>query len=245
MSVFHFRHFDLIQSKNGLKMNTDSMLLGVFTDASKAFEVFDFGAGTGVLSLMLAQRFPEIRITAIELDVEDAQVAESNFQNSPWSNRLSIICGDLFELAFSQNKAQLVICNPPYFLDALTAQSQGTNRVKHSDTGKLKQFLQSAFDFTDDNGTSWFILPAENAQVHTTLFEKTGWFIQQEILIFPKPEKNCVRIIYELGKSSVNKVQYRDFIIRNNDHSYSEAYVQLTKAFHGKDLHPTSLSSDQ
>ena len=234
MSVFRFRHFDLIQSEKGLKMNTDSMLLGAFANASLAKTAADFGCGTGVLSLMLAQRFPNLQILGIELDAGDASVAAENFEKSRWSERLTVVRGNVFEFQFPE-KVDLVICNPPYFVNSMKAQTVDSIRVKHTFHKELQLFFHKAFDACNKNGSAWFILPYQEDVWSRDQFSSIGWFIKKSIHVYPKPDSTCIRVIFELSKKEVMEEKSL-FVIRNEDNSYSSQYRELTKEFHGVEI---------
>jgi tRNA1Val (adenine37-N6)-methyltransferase len=86
MSSFSFKHFSVEQSNSALKVGTDAMVLGAFIDAENANNSLDIGSGTGVLSLMIAQKNPTINVTAIEIDELSCLDCLRNFLNSPWNN---------------------------------------------------------------------------------------------------------------------------------------------------------------
>src|SRR5476649_1720171 len=88
--VFHFKQFDVDQTGCAMKINTDGVLLGAFAEADAPKAVLDIGTGTGVIALMLAQKFPGAKIDAIEIDQAAAGTATRNFQNSPFAERLNI-----------------------------------------------------------------------------------------------------------------------------------------------------------
>jgi len=107
LSVFRFKYFDVKQEKNPLKVGTDSMLLGAFIEASGHKRALDLGSGTGVLSLMIAQKNPIITIDAIEIHEDGSQECRENFASSPWSERLTVFQGDYFIFPF-QSKYDLI-----------------------------------------------------------------------------------------------------------------------------------------
>ena len=114
MSVFKFKKFSIVQSKSAMKVGTDGVLLGSWVNCQKAKKILDIGAGTGLISLMLAQRNKECNITAIEIDKDTSEEAKININNSKWRDRISIINISLNNFATSE-KFDFIVSNPPYF----------------------------------------------------------------------------------------------------------------------------------
>src|ERR1700750_3408056 len=111
--IFKFKQFDIDQSGCAMKINTDGVLLGALADADKSQSILDIGTGTGVIALMLAQRFTSAKIDAVEIDIRAAKTAELNFKNSIFSERLIIYPTSIesFDEAL-ENKYDLIISNP-------------------------------------------------------------------------------------------------------------------------------------
>jgi len=82
---FRFKQFKVEQDKCAMKIGTDSILLGAWTNCSEAKTVLDIGTGTGVLALMLAQK-SDAEIFAIDIDEQSVIQAKQNVNNSPWHN---------------------------------------------------------------------------------------------------------------------------------------------------------------
>jgi tRNA1Val (adenine37-N6)-methyltransferase len=147
-----------------MPITTDSVLLGAwaFTGNDTAPEtVLDIGTGCGVLALMMAQRFPHARIDAIEIDGPSAEEARENVQTSPWPDRISVIHADFKTFAFSRAYS-LIVCNPPYFQQALESPHERRNRARHGSTSGLtyQQLVNGVSRILRNDGTLALILPA-------------------------------------------------------------------------------------
>ena len=114
-SLFRFKQFSLENNVAGLKIGTDGVLLGAWSQTGESLSIWDIGTGTGVIALMLAQRSDAL-ITGFEIDPHAASVAASNFRNSPWAGRMKIIEGDAVEMTKYLDPADIIISNPPYSL---------------------------------------------------------------------------------------------------------------------------------
>ena len=133
MSFFRFKQFTVYQDKTPMKVNTDSVMLGSWCNHNFPSEILDIGTGTGILALMAAQRFPNAKITAIEILPEAADEAKHNFTLSHWSDRIELINDDFRKFAtFTKQKFDLIITNPPYFENQLLPNDEYLQIAKHT-----------------------------------------------------------------------------------------------------------------
>ncbi len=233
MSLFHFKEFSIQQDVSAMKVGTDAMILGSLVDANLKVNGLDIGTGTGVLSLMLAQKNKNICINAIEIDVESAKEAELNFQNSSWSNRLRIVHAD-FRTFFTEIQFDLIISNPPYFENGILNESIRKANSRHEDSLPLQELFQKVAEMLAANGHFWLILPFETAAKWKMKATELKLSCEKEIIIFGKPNlpKRIVLCFSKVGveceKSSV--------LIRTENNEYSNEYKELTVDFHGVKL---------
>lgn len=135
---FNFKRFTVRQDKCAMKVCTDSCILGAITAGQltnyPVRNILDIGAGTGLLSLMLAQKSPDtVRIDAIEIDEPSVSQMRDNFKSSPWNNKLNIVNADAVGYT-GEVKYDLIISNPPFYENHLKGKSQSKTMAKH-DTG--------------------------------------------------------------------------------------------------------------
>ena len=205
------------------------MLLGAYIDASKQSVGLDIGAGTGVLSLMLAQRNPSIQITCIEIDEKSSEECSANIMESPWSNRIQLINHDCIEYQFKR-KFDLVFSNPPYYLTD-NSSSESNERTKHITPETLLSWLNKIANLLTLKGEFWMIWPSETSQKIIEMAHDSGLHVSKKIAIYSKKNKLSRNI---LCFSREKKEEFNDeqLIIRNHDNSYSDAYRSLTSDFH-------------
>lgn len=233
MSKFHFKHFSVEQERSALKVGTDSMILGSFIDYTSRKKGLDIGAGTGVLSLMVAQSNPEIQIDAIEIDDESVIDCKTNFECSNWSERLNVIHSDFLAFPF-QNKYDLIFSNPPFYHNSLLSSDERTAISKHSFHLPFDRLFEKVNHLLTDNGHFWLIIPAEHTQTIKEIAKENQLFLTKEIAIYGKPEKQTRSI---LSFSKIEKPNTTDSItIREVNGNYTEQYIKLTKDFHFKNL---------
>jgi tRNA1Val (adenine37-N6)-methyltransferase len=130
-SVFRFKQFGVAHDKCAMKVNTDGVLLGAWGDVSEAKRILDVGTGTGVIALMMAQKNAIAEIHAIDVDNDAYLQAKENFENSKWASRLTSFHSSLQEFNPGM-KYDVIISNPPYFIDDLKTSSHRKNVAKHT-----------------------------------------------------------------------------------------------------------------
>lgn len=233
MSSFSFKHFSVEQSNSALKVGTDAMVLGAFIDAENANNSLDIGSGTGVLSLMIAQKNPTIHVTAIEIDELSCLDCLRNFLNSPWNNRLNLLNSNFLTQNFS-GTFDLIFSNPPFYENSLINSDTRKAKAKHESHLSFYLLFEKVSKILSEIGTFWIIMPYENANKWIENASEYRLYCIQKINIFAKPN-SMKRTILVFSKIK-SEMLLSDFIIRNNDNSYSDHYIQLTKEFHSKVL---------
>lgn len=234
MSVFRFKQFDVKQANNPLKVGTDAMLLGAFIDANNKKSGLDLGTGTGVLSLMIAQKNTKIQLDAVEINSLAAVECSFNFKQSVWSNRLNCLEGDYLSIDF-QKHYDLIFSNPPYHLESIIGTDLEYNRAKHSDSNELAELFRLVNRILSKDGDFWLILPFQLQTYILEVAKENLLYCKQLIQIHSKENKRNTRSIFQFQKKQAN-LTVKDFYIRNADNSYTKEYIQLTKVFHFVEL---------
>ena len=205
------------------------MLLGAYIDASKQSLGLDIGAGTGVLSLMLAQRNPSIQITCIEIDEKSSEECSANIMESPWSNRIHLINHDFIEYQFT-HKFDLIFTNPPYYLTD-NSSNESNERTKHITPESLLSWLNKIAELLTIKGEFWMIWPSETSQKIIEMAHDSGLHVAKKITVYSKKNK-LSRNILCFSREKKEGFNDEQLIIRNHDNSYSDAYRSLTSDFH-------------
>lgn len=233
MSVFRFKEFSVIQDRSAMKVGTDAMLLGSFIESNQKGNCLEIGTGTGVISLMIAQRSPELRITTLEIDSESLEEAIQNFQNSPWKDRIEGVLGDFLDFSTTE-KFDLIVSNPPYFENGLLNESKRKASTRHEASLPLIHLFEKSMNLLTEKGVFVLIIPAQSAQKWIDNALKMNLFCFKEITIFGKSNLPKRSILFF---SKENKEIIREeLIIRNSDNTYTEEYKRLTIDFHGVEL---------
>lgn len=229
---FHFKQFSIDQSGCAMKINTDGVLLGALTEADQPKSILDIGTGTGVIALMLAQRFTTASIDAVEIVEAAAKTAKANFEGSVFIDRLNLYANS-FELFFEanpDNKYDLIVSNPPFYINSLQSPGVGKKLAKHTDAGFFDTLVSAAAKHLTNEGLFWLILPIDTAELVKQLAVSNRLYLQQIISIksYPKSEPHREMIAFGLHQT---KMVEKEFIIYDAPKAYSGQYQVALKDF--------------
>ncbi len=230
-SIFNFKYFSVDQANCAMKINTDGVLLGAISSAKNPKTILDIGTGTGVIALMLAQRFVEAKIDAVEIDSSSAKTAEQNFRNSSFADRLLLYPVSIHDF-WLQNKHQqyeLIVSNPPFYLDTLTSLKENKTLAKHAVPAFFENLMKSVPDFLSPNGIFWLILPVKTALLVKDL-AKDNLFLQEEIAVSSYPDELPHRYLLSFGLKR-NNIWKSALSIYQDQKVYSKAHQTLLKEF--------------
>ncbi len=209
-----------------MKVGTDAVLLGAMAHHPNPKRILDIGTGTGIIGLMLAQRYPEAQIDLLEKDIPAFKEAKLNALNSPFDDRVHVIQGD-FESIELINKYDLIVSNPPYHLEDFVSSNEKKRISRSSDALHPEIFFSKSIEHLNENGSLWFISPLPYFEICKTYVAN----LQHQINIIPKRNKPVNRIV-SCWSEKQGKTKQEDFILRQENNIYSEAYQKLTKEFH-------------
>ena len=162
---FTFKRFHVRQDGAAMKVTTDACVFGAWIKGPAMGRVLDAGTGTGLLALMLAQRFDQLEITGVELEESAFRDAVFNFSQSPFANRLRAVHSDIgcyvHECSFDA-----VVCNPPFFLNSLPSGDKPRKMARHvSDVFSVDGFLDAVTRLLRMDGKLFLMLPPVEAKV--------------------------------------------------------------------------------
>lgn len=218
-----------------MKVGTDSDLLGTLSEGGEC--ILDIGTGTGVLSLMLAQRYPEARLTAVEIDDQAVLDAEANFAASPWADRIT-----LHHMSFQQylervkeegqpERYDSVVCNPPYFDKSLEPDDLGRTRARHTSSLPFRTLAQGAYDLLREGGVFSVCIPPEVLAAFQAECVFAGFSLKHTYAIKTVPDREVKRYILVHQKGHVDTPETHTFCMRCADRTRSQWYLDLMRDF--------------
>ncbi|RFZ84894.1 methyltransferase domain-containing protein [Mucilaginibacter terrenus] len=232
MDIFRFKQFGINQAGCAMKVNTDGVLLGAIAGEGTPESILDIGTGTGVVALMLAQRFPTARVDAVDIDVSAAKTAGENFEKSDFRDRLSIFPMSFEEHLNSDNQTRydLIVSNPPFFLNSLASKGAQKSMARHTDEGFFEKLVSSVADHLTQDGSCTMVLPPEIADLVNDLFLAKGLHLQAITYISSFPQSQPHREIVTFGKLT-NVVTEAELTIYEQQKVYSTEYRDTLKNF--------------
>lgn len=228
---FRFKQFTVLQSQCAMKVGTDAVLLGGWTDADQPKTILDIGTGTGVIALMLAQRFPDAGIDAVEVEESAATQAAANFRSSPWADRMQCI-NTKVQTFQPKHTYDLIVCNPPYFSNSLQPESPSRQTARHDDLLKPEELLSSVRRLISVSGAFCLILPAVRAEATKNTACHYGMSCVNRRYVAPTPHhppKRCLlKFIASAGESCCEEPK---LVVELKRHHYSDEFVTIARDF--------------
>jgi tRNA1Val (adenine37-N6)-methyltransferase len=212
-----------------MKVGTDGVLLGAWADVNAAENILDIGTGSGVIALILAQR-SKACIKAIDLDENACRQAKINFEDSPFRERLSIEKNDFQEFSAS-SKYDLLVSNPPYFSKSLKPDDTGRRFARHDDSLPLRDLIGKSASLLKSNGKLALILPFDSAETANSFATENALSLCRRTNVFTSPKYPPKRVLLEYSPKQ-SEMQENNLCITAEDHSFSKAYIALTKDFY-------------
>lgn len=227
MKPFTFKQFVIQQSKEVFRVGTDGVLLGALANIENAFNILEVGTGTGLISLMLAQRNPEAQFLGIDINKDAAELTKFNFEKSPFFSRLKNNHQD-FKNFETDKKFDLIVSNPPYFE---VSESEKDKIARQTVELNFSQLISKSSMLLSKNGVFSVILPAETGNDFIALAIENGMYLIRKINIKGIENSKVKRLILEFSLSEKDLIE-SEFIIEKSPRQYSDQYLELTKEFH-------------
>lgn len=224
---FSLKQFDIKQEHTAMKVGTDGLLLGAWADGGK--HILDIGTGTGLISLMMAQRFPAAFVDAIDIDSDAASQAEENVLHSPFADRVSVRCVSIQNYSV-ERRYDSIVCNPPYFTHSLLSPDAKRTLARHSVALPFDELFQNASRLLSDDGRFSIVVPVDASSQIDTYAAIAGLFLVRRCLVRTTPKKQPRRMLLTFS-SSPSPIIEEEVVIQNGPSEPSEWYLNLTRDF--------------
>lgn len=228
---FHLKQFSLFHHQSSMKVGTDSLLLGIWTNIEGANHILDIGTGCGILALLMASR-SEASIDAVELDKASFGEAKQNFNNSPFHNRLTAFQTDFKHFVHEeQKKYDLIISNPPFFINDLRSTEEKRKIARHGDKLNFEELCAGVANLLNANGCFCLVLPYEESKFFVKIANEFNLQVNRQLLIFPKRGLQPNRVNLELSFTNNTEICSEKFVIREDNNQFSEQYIDFFKDY--------------
>lgn len=222
---FRFKKFSVDQTGCAMRINTDGVLLGGLAAIQNPERILDIGTGTGVIGLMLAQRYLNAAVFGIEIDESAARRAEDNFLKSSFSERMHCFHQDVLtwdiDLYFD-----LIVSNPPFFINALKNPDQRKSMARHGNMAFFDGLLRFTSDHLTASGKLQIVVPFEAKDWLKTLAHGYGLLITEQIDIRSFADSPVIRSILVFSRQD-KATACKELIIYDKPQVYSAAYKRI------------------
>ena len=235
MSTFQFKKFNINQDRCAMKVGTDGVLLGAWCPIdNNPFSILDIGAGTGILSLILAQRSNAFQIDAIEINEDAYEQCVENFESSPWGDRLFCFHAGLDEfLEEPEDEYDLIISNPPFYTEDYKTENEQRDLARFSDALPFKDLVEAANLLLSENGFFAVIIPFKEEEKFIALAKDFELHPFKITRVKGTPTTEIKRSLLAFSKTQ-KQTLIDELIIETARHQYTEEYIDLTKDFYLK-----------
>ena len=231
---FQFKQFTINQDRCAMKVGTDGTLLGAWANAPvEPCRILDIGTGTGLVALMMAQRYPKSQVIGIDIDRDAAIQAQENVDASPFSNRVKIINADAVKIEDKEG-FDAIVCNPPYFVDSLTCPQDQRTLARHTITLTYEQLMRTAYKLLKNDGMFSIVVPTENIDAIESAAALAGFMISRICMIKTTPNKLPKRQLIEFRKNRIDRIDFCEEILEIFPNQRSDWYYELTRDFYIK-----------
>lgn len=217
-----------------MKVTTDACLFGAWVASiikreNAAQNILDIGTGTGLLSLMLAQK-SNAQITAVELEEKAYRQASSNISSSLWGNRIKVIKGDVKEYK-AERLYDCIICNPPFYENELRSPGKEINMARHDESFKLDELLRVVDKGITSDGKAAILLPYHRAYHFEEMARGREFFVIRKATVRQTTSHNYFRAMVVLSKKESNS-EVEEVVIKDPNGNYSPEFTALLKDYY-------------
>ena len=230
---FQFKEFTIHQDKTAMKIGTDGVLLGAWIDMPEQPEsILDIGTGTGLIALMLAQRYDSQTIDALEIEPNAYEQAVENFENSDWGNRLFCYHASLQEFVKEiDGKYDLIISNPPYYNDTFKKLDKNRALARHTKSLSFNELLSATAKLLSKTGACAFIIPFHEEEIFLKLAKQNNLYPQRITRVKGNIKTDFKRVLLQL-KFSNTAPKTDELTIEIGRHIYTKKYMRLVEKFY-------------
>ena len=230
--AFKFKQFTIRQDRCAMKVGTDGTLLGAWASAPVgACRILDIGTGTGLIALMMAQRFPEAQLVGLDIDGFAVCQAKENVKASPFNDRISIVECDISDY-HAEAPFEAIVSNPPFFVSSLECPDSQRSIARHTSSLTYETLFKSVNRLLSDSGRFSLVIPTDNRSRLESEAALVGLFVTRICSVRATPDKPIKRYLMEFRKSSVPQIIIEEGVIETAPMVRSEWYQEYVKDFY-------------
>ncbi|WBX71737.1 tRNA1(Val) (adenine(37)-N6)-methyltransferase [Tenacibaculum retecalamus] len=238
MKPFQFKEFTVNQDKTAMKIGTDAVLLGAWCFLGEYPDaLLDIGSGTGVISLMLAQRSDAMTVDAVEIDEDAYEQTVENFEQSDWGDRLFCYNASFNEfakeMAEEEEQYDVIVSNPPFYTDNFETENEARNKARFTSSLSFEELIIGVSKILSKKGIFSVIIPFKEEENFVKLANTNNLFLNKVCHVKGNKNTKIKRSLLAFSFEE-KEIEKENLVIEKERHQYTDAYVNLTKKFYLK-----------
>lgn len=229
MGNFRFKQFEIEQDRCAMKVGTDGVLLGAWAQGGR--RILDIGSGTGLISLMMAQRFPEAEVVGIDMDADACGQARENVMASPFRDRVEIVCCRLQDFG-AAGVFDAIVSNPPFFVDSLKNPDSKRTMARHTDSLPFRDLFAGVKRLLSDDGIFSAIVPVEVVEQFVAESCILGFYLIRKCGVKTVERKQPKRFMLSFAKHRISPYEEHVETMMDSQGNRSEWYRKITEEFY-------------
>lgn len=226
---FTFKQFSVRHDRCAMKVGTDGVLIGAWARGGR--RLLDIGAGTGLVSLMLAQRFPSATVEGLEIDAEAAEQCQENMAASPFADRVKVYAS-AFQDFVPDAPYDAIVSNPPYFLSGMKNNDESRVVARHSDVTFFKDFFRFSKQWLRPSGEVSLVLPANGVEEISAVAYLMGMMLCRRVWVRTMPDKPVERCLLSFAMQRFSPPEMEEVCLMDSDGRRSSWSENLTCDFY-------------
>lgn len=228
---FEFKNFTIHQEQVTLPVTTDACLFGAYCHFNNPKRILDLGTGTGLLALMMHQKYPSAQILGIEQHQETAIQAQLNIDQNNCKSNIQIVQSDMFSYDF-ESTFDAIISNPPFFVNQLESDETQRNQARHFQNYNFIDFFILINSRLNNSGTAWILLPHSALNEIHKYLNNTDLHVHSIVEISPNTNKNAHLIFIQFAKIIPTQVEKKSIFIRNLQNEFTPDCYKILQPFY-------------
>lgn len=228
---FRFKQFTIRHDRSAMKVGTDGVLLGAWASPKIGGAYLDIGTGTGLIAMMLAQRFSTANIVGIDIDEASLEQARENIESSPFKARISIQNQDFTNINSFSNKYDLIVSNPPFYKEDTLSGKTARDNARHTTSLPFETLVENSARLLTEEGVFCVIIPHQSASDFISICVANRLYLTRRLNIRSTERKPFNRVLLEFSPS-IQPAETNTLTLYDEQGKRTVAYTELTKDFY-------------
>lgn len=240
-NIFHFKQFSITQSRSAMKVSADAVMFGAWIPQGNYNTALDIGTGTGLLSIMLAQRFSDLSIDAVEIDTQACEDAQENIEKSGFMNRVHVFASNARHMLETNIVIEgikpvkgiydLIVSNPPFFTSSLPSENKQRNTARHDDSLSAADIFGISAKFLKVNGVIAVMYPAERVPEIKSSAMQHGFYLEKICLVH-KNQTSPARLAFMTFTANAGKTAESALYMYKDHSEFTSEYKTLVAPYY-------------